>query len=169
MLAATVVVVASVVFAVTYLACQRCNRPDIAEKRVEIAAFVAGFVGVIATGVLIPYQINAAGSDRQDRATCFASVLALRKALDQLNLGYTVAPQQDNQRMADWQALGTDLENADYGCQRAKLPGASRQVLEDLRAGLAGAEANSAHLGPDRAYLTKVGQWTTSTLDALRR
>jgi hypothetical protein len=142
---------------------------SISEQTLGIAGFAAGLIGLVFTGIWIPYQISIDSNSRQDRATCFNSVLSLRKTINELSVNYIVAPQQLDQRMADWDALGTELENTSFGCQNVNLAGlATTADLEKIRADFPAAKTNSEHLEPDRGYLRRVSNWSSAALESLQ-
>ncbi|HTI78391.1 MAG TPA: hypothetical protein VL634_25535 [Mycobacterium sp.] len=146
------------------------NAGALKEHAIEIAGFGAGLFGLLLTGIFIPYQISAASDARQERTNCFNSVLALREQLNQINVNYKVAPQQIDQRMVDWDTLGTKLDNTTFACHNAKLDNsASSSVLASLRNDLERAKTLSQHYAPDVDYLKRVSDWSTAALGSLQK
>ena len=161
--------VAAAAFGAATWSLRRFGNDVTAANAVEIAGVTIGVVGLIFTGIWIPNKISQDSNTRQDRSTCFNAVLSLRKNVDSLNVNYTVAPQQFDRRMADWDSLGTELENTYFGCRNVKLHSvATLDELTALRSKFSEAKQNSMHLAPDRDYLKEVTTWSSNALSGLQ-
>ena len=166
--AAGLIVLAVGLAALFFVLFRRCSNADLRKGSLDIAIFAGGLVGIVLTGILVPYQINQASNARLDRSTCFSSIISLRKTVGQLETNYAVAPRQFDQRMADWEALSIELVNTNFGCREVGLhsPG-SVADLETLRNEIQNAKQASAHLTPDRTYLQRLADWSVEALRQL--
>lgn len=138
----------------------------VADKWIDVVALVVSLVALLASWC-IPKTLDSDNNARQNRATCFSSVISARKALDTLNHGYTVAAASLDQHRANWESLRIELDNTKFGCHDA-LPGPDRDSLQGLIDDLAEAKAKSDMPYPDKAYLDTAEQWTNTALARLQ-
>jgi hypothetical protein len=140
--------------------------PGLAGKEIDLIALLVAMTALVAS-VFIPEKINADNNARQADATCYSSLMSIRKALNTIEQGYTVAPEERDQRRADWESLRAELENGLFGCHDVHLPEESNGQLRQLTAGLDAAKAASDRPDPDKDYFDRVKDWTTSALQQL--
>lgn len=146
--------------------------PSIAGRQLEVAGLMLAVVAIVVGaiyGIYIPKQLNDDNNFRQAKATCFTSVVSLRRSVNALNEGYTVAPLARDQRVADWEALRVELENTSFGCQGIDTPtSASTADLQRLRDDFNAAKKASEQPDPDADYLRRVTDWSLGALSELR-
>jgi hypothetical protein len=141
--------------------------PRLAGKELDVIAVLIAITALVAT-VAIPEKIDRDNNARQANATCFSSITAARKALNGVQQGYTVAPEERDQRRADWEALRIELENTSFGCHDAHLSTATSSELRELIGKFAAAKSTSDRPDPDVSYLGRVTDWTTRSLQELQ-
>ncbi|QNI13460.1 hypothetical protein [Mycobacterium kubicae] len=130
---------------------------------------IAGIVIGTFFGVYIPTKLDQDNSRRQMRATCFAAIISLRKTITIVKQGYTIAPLDRDQRLADWESLRTELDNVSFGCHEISLGAPSANTsLQQLRKRFTEAEKASESPNPDMSYINGVADWSLNALSELQ-
>ncbi|MGU3500880.1 hypothetical protein [Mycobacterium sp. C31M] len=138
-------------------------------SQTAVAGSIVTVIGLVFTGVYVPYRISDESKVEATRASCFSAVLSLRETLTTVQLGYVVAPLQRDQRRHDWAMLETELQNAEFGCRFHSFADSKlTSEMQHLSEGVATARANSQAREPDTEFLERLERWCDNASEDLQ-